>query len=97
VVEYEALINGLRIAIKLGIRWLDIRGNSQLIIDQVMKESSCHNPRMAAYCSEVHKLEDKFNNLKLNHIPRWLNEAADKLAKMESGRELVPVSIFASN
>ena len=28
VVEYEALINGLRIAIELGIRRLDIRGNS---------------------------------------------------------------------
>ena len=26
--EYEALINGLRIAIELGIRWLDIRGDS---------------------------------------------------------------------
>ena len=24
VVEYEALINGLRIAIELGIRWLDV-------------------------------------------------------------------------
>ena len=28
VAEYEALINGLRIAIELGIRRLDVRGNS---------------------------------------------------------------------
>ena len=28
VAEYEALINGLRIAIKLGIRCLDVQGNS---------------------------------------------------------------------
>jgi ribonuclease HI len=28
VSKYEALINGLCIAIELGIRWLDIRGNS---------------------------------------------------------------------
>ena len=28
VVEYEALINGLRIAVKLGIRLLDVRGDS---------------------------------------------------------------------
>jgi ribonuclease HI len=26
--EYEALINSLRIAVELGIRWLDIRGDS---------------------------------------------------------------------
>jgi len=50
VAEYEALINGLRIAIELGIRWLDVRGDSQLVIDQVMKESSYHNTKMAAYC-----------------------------------------------
>ena len=43
VAEYEALINGLRIAIELGIRWLDVRSDSQLVIDQVMKESSGHN------------------------------------------------------
>ena len=28
VAEYEVLINGLRIAIELGIRWLDVRGDS---------------------------------------------------------------------
>jgi ribonuclease HI len=37
VAMYEALINGLRITIELGIRRLDIRGDSQLVIDQVMK------------------------------------------------------------
>ena len=53
VAEYEALINGLRIAIELGIRRLDIRGDSQLVVNQVMKESSCHDAKMAAYCQEV--------------------------------------------
>ena len=28
VAKYEALINGMRIAIELGIRWLDVRGDS---------------------------------------------------------------------
>ena len=39
--EYEAPINGLRIAIELGAMWLYDRGDSQLVVDQVMKESSC--------------------------------------------------------
>jgi hypothetical protein len=34
VAEYEALVNGLRIAIELGVRRLDARGDSQLVIDQ---------------------------------------------------------------
>ena len=50
VAEYEALISGLRITIELGIRCLNVRGDSQLVIDQVMKESSCHDAKMAAYC-----------------------------------------------
>ena len=33
VAKYEALINGLRITIELGIQWLDIWGASQLVID----------------------------------------------------------------
>ncbi|XP_066334016.1 uncharacterized protein [Miscanthus floridulus] len=84
VAEYEALINGLRITVNLGIRWLDIWDDSQLVIDQVMKESSCHNAKMAAYCREVCQLEDKFDGLEVNHIPRCLSEAADALEKWHS-------------
>ena len=62
-----------------------------------MKESSYHNAKMATYCREVHQLEDKFDSLKLNHIPRCLNEAADVLSKMVSDREPVSTSIFASD
>jgi ribonuclease HI len=37
VAEYEALVNGLHIAIELGVRRLDVREDSQLVIDHVMK------------------------------------------------------------
>src|SRR6185503_1251215 len=33
--EYEALLGGLRITIELGVKRLDARGDSQLVIDQV--------------------------------------------------------------
>jgi hypothetical protein len=58
VAEYEAQVNGLRIAIELGVRRLDARGDSQLVIDQVMKNSHCRDPKMEAYCDEVRCLED---------------------------------------
>ena len=38
VAEYEALLNGLRIATALGIRRLEIKGDSCLVVDQAMKE-----------------------------------------------------------
>jgi ribonuclease HI len=52
VAEYEALVNGLRITIELGVRRLDTRGDLQLVIDQVMKNSHCRDPKMEAYCDE---------------------------------------------
>jgi ribonuclease HI len=93
--EYEALLSGLRIAIELGIKCLDVRGDSQLIIDQVTKEARCHNEKMEAYCNVVRRLEDKFNGLELNHIACKYNEEVDELAKIASGRTAVPPNVFA--
>ena len=45
---------------------------------------------MEAYCQEVRRLEDKFDGLKLNHIP-W------RLEKVAFGQELVPMGVFASD
>ena len=53
VAEYEALVNGLKIAIELGDRCLDVQGDSQLIIDQVMKTSSCHDPKMEVLTVDI--------------------------------------------
>jgi ribonuclease HI len=95
VAEYEALVNGLRIAIKLGVRRLDARGDSQLVIDQVMKNSHCRDPKMEAYCDEVRCLEDKFYGLEVNHVARRYNETADELAKITSARTTVPPNVFS--
>ena len=78
VAEYEALVNGLRIAIELGVRRLDARGDSQLVTDQVMKNSHCRDPKMEAYCDEVRCLEDKFYGLELNHYQKQLEVNIDR-------------------
>ena len=67
IAEYEALVNELCIVLELGVKRLDVRGDYQLVVDQVMKESICVNPKMMAYFQEVRKLEDKFHGLELNH------------------------------
>jgi ribonuclease HI/transposase InsO family protein len=95
VAEYEALVNGLHIAIELGVRRHDTRGDSQLVIDQVMKNSHCCDPKMEAYCDEVRRLENKFFGLELNHIARRYNDTADELTKIASGRTTVPPDVFS--
>jgi hypothetical protein len=53
-----------------------------------MKNASCHDDKMEAYCKAVRALE-------LNHMPRRHNEEADELAKIASGRITVPPNVFA--
>jgi hypothetical protein len=60
-----------------------------------MKNASCHDDKMEAYCKAVRALEDKFYGIKLNHVPRWYNEEADELAKIASGRITVPPNVFS--
>nr|ABB47460.1 retrotransposon protein, putative, Ty3-gypsy subclass [Oryza sativa Japonica Group] len=97
VAEYEALLHGLRIAVSLGIRRLIVRGDSQLVVNQVMKEWSCLDDNMAAYRQEVRKLKDKFDGLELTHVLRHDNEAADRLANFGSKREAAPSDVFVEH
>ena len=96
IVEYEALIHGHRIASKMGAHHLFIRGESELVVSQVMKEASCHDSKIAAYCNEVRKLKERFDGLELHHILRWDNLAADSLAKIASSRGLTPLGVFVN-
>jgi ribonuclease HI len=45
IAEYDGLVTGLRLGKDLGIRWLLIRGDSQLIVKQVQKEYDCNNEK----------------------------------------------------
>jgi ribonuclease HI len=49
VAQYEALINGMCIATELGVQRLYICGDSELVINQVIRESKCHDSCMVAY------------------------------------------------
>jgi hypothetical protein len=60
-----------------------------------MKNASCHDDKMEAYCKTVRALEDKFYGIELNHVPRQYNEEVDELAKIASGWITVPPNVFA--
>jgi hypothetical protein len=65
------------------------------VIDQVMKNASCHDDKMEAYCKAMRALEDNFYGIELNHVPLRYNEEADELAKIASGRITIPPNVFA--
>lgn len=59
-----------------------------------MKESTCQNVRMEAYCSEVQKLEEQFDGIKLHHVLQRDNEEADALVKLASSWKDPPSGVF---
>jgi hypothetical protein len=65
------------------------------VIDQVMKNASCHDDKMEAYCKAMRTLKGKFYGIELNHVPCRYNEEVDELAKIASGRITIPPNVFA--
>lgn len=76
----------------LGIRRLKVKGDSQLVVNQVRDDYGC--PQMHAYVDEVRKLEKYFHGLGMEHIPRAQNSEADELSKIAARKEPVPQGIF---
>ncbi|XP_020193970.1 uncharacterized protein [Aegilops tauschii subsp. strangulata] len=78
----------------MGIRRLICRGDSDLVIQQVMKTFDTKDPKMAAYYAAVWALEGKFDGLELHHVKRSDNITAGNLARVGSSREPVPDETF---
>lgn len=74
-----------------------VRGDSKLVVDQVMKAMELRAPHMCAYYNELRKLEKKFKGFELHHSYRRFNTEADKPSNITSERKLVLDRVFASN
>ena len=75
--EYEGLLAGLRITVDLGIKKLVVRADSQLVVKQVNKDYQ--SPLMKAYADEVRKLEERFDGIQAEYVPRAENDIGDYL------------------
>jgi hypothetical protein len=49
---------------------------------------------MEDYVDEVRKLERRFNDLQMEHVPHAMNSIVDGLSKMATRREPVPLGVF---
>ncbi|WP_436909348.1 ribonuclease HI [Halosimplex marinum] len=78
--EYEALIEGLRVASDYGFDEVDVRGDSELIVKQVRGEWDTNDPDLREYRVTVRELLTGFDEWSLEHVPREINDRADELA-----------------
>jgi ribonuclease HI len=93
--EYEALLCGLKIAIEIGVKHLDVRGDSQLVIDQVMKNVSCHDDKMEAYCKAVRALRASSTASSSITCPAGTTRRQTSWPRSRPGGSLSPPNVFA--
>lgn len=78
--EYEALLKAAELAAEYGFEEVEIRGDSELIVKQVRGEYDTNDPDLREYRVRVRELLTGFEKWSLSHVPRDINERADKLA-----------------
>jgi ribonuclease HI len=84
-VEYESLLHGLEFLRDFGARDIDMFGDSNLIVQQIRRDSQCLDVVLNSYrdkCLDINKLFDTFS---IKHIPREENSRANRLALQASG------------
>src|SRR4051812_47306278 len=92
--EYEALLHGMRMAKTCGATRLVIYGDSNLVVQQAMRDCDAVADNMAAYQKLYNTLEGSFDGCELNYITRANNTEADELANIGSTRGPVPLGVF---
>src|SRR4051812_1799317 len=92
--EYEELLHGMRMAKTCGATRLIIYGDSNLFIQQTMRNCDAIADNMAAYQKLYNALEGSFDGCELNYITRANNTEADELAKIGSTRGPIPPGVF---
>ena len=85
--EYEALLYGLELALRLGVRHITINLDSELVSGQLNGSFEVKDSRMRSYRDTVKSLMTEFRFVEIKAIKRELNSQADALAKRAVSRE----------
>ncbi|XP_074324220.1 uncharacterized protein LOC141661133 [Apium graveolens] len=85
--EYEALINGLKLALKMKVENLNVFSDSMIVVYQINGGYQAKGPRTELYLKCAQRIIARFNEVRLKLIPRGQNKGTDELAKLGSCRE----------
>ncbi|GJZ71144.1 reverse transcriptase domain-containing protein [Tanacetum coccineum] len=82
--EYEALLDGLRIAAQIGVRNIRVSVDSKLVANQVLGTYIAKEENMIKYLEKVKSLVSGFASFSISQVPRSQNQKADALSKIAS-------------
>ncbi|KAE9022723.1 hypothetical protein PR002_g11905 [Phytophthora rubi] len=77
--EYYGFLKGLGLASERGVQDLVVVGDTRIVIQQVQGRINCNQPNLQRRLSEVGVIKEKFKSMRLVHVKREYNQAADYL------------------
>ena len=80
--EYSGLILGLKKALEMNIKTLLVKGDSQLVIYQMMGKYKCNSPNLLPLYQAAKNMEKSFDKIEYTHVLRNLNNRADELSNI---------------
>jgi ribonuclease HI len=78
--EYDALTRVLERAADYGFDTIELRGDSQLVVEQVRGAWQTNDPGLRERRVRVRELLERFDDWSIEHVPREANERADARA-----------------
>ncbi len=75
VAEYQAVIAALQLALQLGVRQVELRSDSELLVRQILGIYKVRASLIRPYYITVKQLAQQFDNCVFIHIPREQNQA----------------------
>ncbi|KAH7834736.1 hypothetical protein Vadar_019075 [Vaccinium darrowii] len=97
--EYEACIVGMEAALEIGVKRLEVVGDSNLVVSQANGEWKVREDKLKPYHKDLKDLIPQFQTVTFTHVPRLKNRFADALATLASmveipdGIKLRPITI----
>ena len=95
IVEYEAYILGLKTTLELGIRQMEVLGDSNLVLKQIQGEWKTRDMKFRSYHAYLELLVGRFDDLRYTHLPRVQNQFANALATLASILIFMLIPLFA--
>ena len=97
--EYEACALGMRAAMDMKIKRLEVYGDSALVINQLNGEWETRDEKLLPYREYISDLAKEFEFIKFDHVSRIENQIADALAtlaamfKIDDCGKMPPITI----
>lgn len=78
--EYQGMLMGLKRARELGVREVEVFADSELMIRQLGGRYQVKSPSLRPLYLETLQVLNDFERVKLVHVPREMNRAADEMS-----------------